>query len=146
MLEKTLKSGSPCFSTQIILWKKKLANVSIARPSNRAGERRMVLEEMNCNLAAKRKGGKGKELKAGVDNMPSFCEYRQLRDTHILYFKITAFIRHHLGGILILQSVLVLLKRSLRAGWHVLRMHLGSVSEGNTRSLGLIAMLAGTDG
>lgn len=107
-----------------------------------------VLEEMNCNLVAKRKGGEGegKELRAGVDNMPSFCEYQQLRDTHIFYFKIIAFISPQLGIILILQAACVLLKTSLSAGGHVLRMPLDSAGEGNIRSLGLITMLAGTDG
>lgn len=51
---------------------------------------------------ARREGGERKELKAAVDNTPSFCEYQKI---HILYFKIIAFIRSHLAYILILQSV-----------------------------------------
>lgn len=71
--------------------------------------------------------GKGSSSKQVLTTCPAFVKISTWK-THILYFKITALIRCHLGCTLLFQSVCVLLKSRPGAGWHVLRMHLDSVS------------------
>ena len=64
-----------------------------------------MIEEMNCSLRCQ-KGGDGKRLQAGVDNMPSFCEH-QRRETGTVHFKVIAVIGSHLGDTLISQPDLL---------------------------------------
>ena len=64
----------------------------------------MMEETTVC--VARRKGGDGKQLQAGVDNMPSFCEHQRW-ETGTVHFKIIAFIRSHLGDMLIPQPDLL---------------------------------------
>lgn len=75
--------------------------------------RSLGMEEMNCNSRCQKEGWGRKRLQAGVDNKPSSCEPQQ-PETQTLHFKITAFIRSHLGDTLILQPDL---RRERPPGW-----------------------------
>lgn len=82
MLEKTLKSVSPCFSLcyEHVIYLKCLLQALVIGEDRGDQEWRKGID---CHWHCQKEGwGKGD---VGVDSMPSFYEYQQLRDTHFLF-------------------------------------------------------------
>lgn len=82
MLEKTLKLVSPCFSLyyEYVNYLKCLLQALVIGEGR--GDQKWR-KGIDCHWCRQKEGwGKGD---VGINSVPSFCEYQQLRDTHFLF-------------------------------------------------------------